>query len=345
MRWIDWLLEAWMSSHEGLSMKVAIIGLDNAGKTTMLYRLKLGQEVVTTVPTIGFNMESVQCKGISFDCWDIGGQERVRPLWRYYFQGINAVIFVIDSSDVERVPEARRELHKYVLLDESLRGAPILVFANKQDVVVPEPLSVAELSEELGLPLQSRHPIRVQGCSATGGEGILEGLMWLSQVERALQKGGSCYLHRLQKVPMTRDHPWPHHLPKETSAQHSNCTLFQAMPAEKEPLVPPGRSDRGNDITSACHSKHEDGKDLSQPDLIDYDDGVLHSSSSYAGGDGGPPPSITVFVDNLGASSMSFNGNNAFDEHHQVAVVHQQEQSLISSRQSDVSVDDGFILV
>ena len=338
MRWLDWLLEVW-SSHGCLSLKVAIIGLDNAGKTTMLYRLKLGQEVVTTVPTIGFNMESVQCKGISFNCWDIGGQERVRPLWRYYFQGIDAVIFVIDSSNIERIPEARRELHKYVLLHESLLGAPILIFANKQDA--PNPLSVADLSEELGLPLQSRHPIRVQGCSAIEGEGIIEGLVWLSQVERDLQKGRSCYLHRLQKVPMTRDHPWTH-LPKETSAQHANHS-FETMSPEKEPLMLPVISDQA-DHTSACPSKHEDGTDLPRPADVFDSDGVL-PSSSYAEGEG-PPPSITAFVDNLAASSIYFNSNSAFDEHHHyAAAVPERARSSLSSQDDGSIDDDGFILV
>lgn len=311
-------------------MKVAIIGLDNAGKTTMLYRLKRNDEVIATVPTIGFNVETVHCKGISFDCWDIGGQERVRPLWRYYFQGTNALIFVIDSSDIQRVPEARRELHKYVLLDESLRGAPILVFANKQDV--PNSPSVEELSEELGLPLQSQHPIRVQGCSATGGEGIFEGLMWLSQAEQAFLKGESGCLHRLQKMPMTRDNLWPHLPGKKTSVQHAKCPV-DTMPAEEEPIMLLVSSDQGNH-TNVCHSKQEDdNNDPPQPA-----DGALRSSSSYAEEEG-LPPSITVFVDNLGASLMD--SDTAFDEYHQIAAM--QQQSL--SSQSDISVDEDFILV
>lgn len=79
-----------------------MVGLDGAGKTTILYKLKLG-EVVSTVPTIGFNVESVRHNRLEMDVWDIGGQEKIRPLWRHYFQGTDAVIFVVDSLDEERL--------------------------------------------------------------------------------------------------------------------------------------------------------------------------------------------------------------------------------------------------
>merc|ERR1719361_2256790 len=83
-------------------MRVLMVGLDNAGKTTVLYKLKL-EEVVTTIPTIGFNVETVKYKKINFTVWDVGGQDKIRPLWRHYYQNTDAIIFVVDSADKERV--------------------------------------------------------------------------------------------------------------------------------------------------------------------------------------------------------------------------------------------------
>ena len=78
-------------------MRILMVGLDAAGKTTILYKLKLG-EIVTTIPTIGFNVETVEYKNISFTVWDVGGQDKIRPLWRYYFQNTQGIIFVVDST-------------------------------------------------------------------------------------------------------------------------------------------------------------------------------------------------------------------------------------------------------
>uniref|UniRef100_A0A8B9GL58 ADP-ribosylation factor 1 n=1 Tax=Astyanax mexicanus TaxID=7994 RepID=A0A8B9GL58_ASTMX len=111
-------------------MRILMVGLDAAGKTTILYKLKLG-EIVTTIPTIGFNVETVEYKNISFTVWDVGGQDKIRPLWRHYFQNTQGLIFVVDSNDRERVNEAREELMR-MLAEDELREAVLLVFANKQ---------------------------------------------------------------------------------------------------------------------------------------------------------------------------------------------------------------------
>jgi ADP-ribosylation factor family len=84
--------------------RILMVGLDAAGKTTILYKLKLG-EVVTTIPTIGFNVETVEYKNISFTVWDVGGQDKIRPLWRHYYQNTQGIIFVVDSNDRDRIPE------------------------------------------------------------------------------------------------------------------------------------------------------------------------------------------------------------------------------------------------
>ena len=111
-------------------MRILMVGLDAAGKTTILYKLKLG-EVVTTIPTIGFNVETVEYKNLSFTVWDVGGQDTIRPLWRHYYQGTNGLIYVVDSNDRDRIEDAREELTK-MLNEDEMRDAVLLVFANKQ---------------------------------------------------------------------------------------------------------------------------------------------------------------------------------------------------------------------
>merc|ERR1712231_9142 len=125
-------------------MRILMVGLDAAGKATILYKLKLG-EIVTTIPTIGFNVETVEYKNISFTVWDVGGQDKIRPLWRHYYQNTQGVIFVVDSNDRDRVGEARDELHR-MLNDDELREAVLLVFANKQDL--PNAMSASEVTDK-----------------------------------------------------------------------------------------------------------------------------------------------------------------------------------------------------
>ncbi|KAI5684509.1 hypothetical protein M9H77_05737 [Catharanthus roseus] len=157
-------------------MRILMVGLDAAGKTTILYKLKLG-EIVTTIPTIGFNVETVEYKNVSFTVWDVGGQDKIRPLWRHYFQNTQGLIFVVDSNDRERISEARDELHR-MLNEEELREATLLVFANKQDL--PNAMTVSEMTDKLGLHSLRQRRWYIQSTCATSGQGLYEGLDWLS---------------------------------------------------------------------------------------------------------------------------------------------------------------------
>merc|ERR1712050_623074 len=146
--------------------RILMVGLDAAGKTTILYKLKLA-EVVTTIPTIGFNVETVEYKNIKFTVWDVGGQDKIRPLWRHYFQNTDGLIFVIDSNDQERLTEARQELEK-ILSEDELRNAITLVYANKVDL--PNALGASEISNQLRSVLErNRKPYHVQSTCATNG--------------------------------------------------------------------------------------------------------------------------------------------------------------------------------
>ncbi|XP_033127316.1 ADP-ribosylation factor 2 [Anneissia japonica] len=157
-------------------MRILMVGLDAAGKTTILYKLKLG-EIVTTIPTIGFNVETVEYKNISFTVWDVGGQDKIRPLWRHYFQNTQGLIFVVDSNDRERAIEAKDELNR-MLNEDELKDAVLLVFANKQDL--PNAMNAAELTEKLGLHSLRNRTWYIQATCATSGDGLYEGLDWLS---------------------------------------------------------------------------------------------------------------------------------------------------------------------
>eukprot|EP01090_Pellita_catalonica_P020639 TRINITY_DN7472_c0_g1_i2.p1 TRINITY_DN7472_c0_g1~~TRINITY_DN7472_c0_g1_i2.p1 ORF type:complete len:397 (-),score=89.48 TRINITY_DN7472_c0_g1_i2:28-1218(-) len=154
--------------------RVLVIGLDAGGKTTILYKLKLG-EVVTTIPTIGFNCESVEYKGVDFTFWDIGGQEKIRPLWRHYLQNTDLLIFVVDSNDRDRIEEAKTCLNK-LLQEDELRQSALLVWANKQDL--PNAMTASEITDKLGLHHLNNRQWYIQATCAVTGDGLYEGLDW-----------------------------------------------------------------------------------------------------------------------------------------------------------------------
>mmetsp|Transcript_7874 Transcript_7874/g.16164 ORF Transcript_7874/g.16164 Transcript_7874/m.16164 type:complete len:183 (-) Transcript_7874:181-729(-) len=156
--------------------RIVMVGLDNAGKTTILYQVKMG-EVVQTTPTIGFNVETVKRKNLSFSVWDVGGQDQIRGLWRHYFLNTAAVIFVVDSNDVNRLAEAKAELWK-VLESPELENCLVLVFANKQDL--PQAVSEQEVTNRLELNQINGHEYHVCGCTAIEGKGLDEGFDWLA---------------------------------------------------------------------------------------------------------------------------------------------------------------------
>jgi ADP-ribosylation factor protein 1 len=160
--------------------RILMIGLDNSGKTTALYFLKLG-EVISTTPTIGFNVETVVYKNVSFTVWDIGGQDKIRSLWRHYYTNCTGIIFVVDSTDETRMDESSLELEK-VLKEEEVANACLLVLANKQDM--PQALQVKEVTNRLGLHDIRNRPWHVQSTCARSGEGLYEGLEWLSKAIR-----------------------------------------------------------------------------------------------------------------------------------------------------------------
>ena len=126
------LSKLWSSLISKRDVRVLMIGLDAAGKTSILYQMKMA-ELVKTIPTIGFNVEQLDYKGLRFTIWDVGGQDKIRMLWKHYYQNSDGIIFVIDSNDKERF-ETVRETLLLCLNEEELKDAALLIFANKQDI-------------------------------------------------------------------------------------------------------------------------------------------------------------------------------------------------------------------
>ncbi|KAM8839497.1 ADP-ribosylation factor-like protein 14 [Synchiropus picturatus] len=156
-------------------VRVLILGLDDAGKTTFLYRLK-HKLSVETVPTIGFNVEMVEAKkkgkNILLTMWDVGGQDSMRSHWEEYYHDTAAVVFVLDSSARRGFGKARQELEK-ILKNDKLRGRPLILIANKQDVDTA--LTVTEIKERFNLrKICLGRDWTALPCSASTGVGVEE---------------------------------------------------------------------------------------------------------------------------------------------------------------------------
>ncbi|XP_029030250.1 ADP-ribosylation factor-like protein 11 [Betta splendens] len=161
-------------AHVSHAPKVVLMGLDSSGKTTLLAHLLRGQ-VADTSPTIGFNVGTLNLdKNLSLTLWDVGGQKGMRPNWTFYLDDCKALVFVVDSNDPGRLPEAQNALKK-VLSDERLRDVPLMVLANKNDL--PSALSIEEISTQLNLPSYSKRSWEIQACSALKGLGLQQAFL------------------------------------------------------------------------------------------------------------------------------------------------------------------------
>ena len=157
------------------NFKIIILGIQNAGKTTILYRLSIGQLVKTT-PTIGSNVEEISYNNVKLQAWDLGGQESTRSIWNVYYVNTDAIIYVIDTHD-ETYDDSKTQFYK-LLSNETLKNAIILIYANKQDL--PGAKNVAEIIQIYELDTIKDHIWHIQPCSAQTGEGLITGMKWLS---------------------------------------------------------------------------------------------------------------------------------------------------------------------
>ncbi|KAH9864634.1 hypothetical protein IAQ61_006380 [Plenodomus lingam] len=168
----DWLLRLFWATE----MDITMIGLQNAGKTSLLRVLAGGEFTVDSIPTVGFNMKRVQKGHVTLKCWDLGGQPRFRSMWERYCRGVNAIVFIVDSADKEALPVAREEL--MLLLEKpALEGIPLLVLGNKSDL--PNKMSVDELIDALNLKAVSHREVSCYGISAKEETNLDAVLQWL----------------------------------------------------------------------------------------------------------------------------------------------------------------------
>ncbi|VDL69670.1 unnamed protein product [Nippostrongylus brasiliensis] len=156
-------------------IRVLILGLDNAGKTTITKKF-LGEDLSLVEPTLGFNIKTVDFHGFTINFWDVGGQKSLRSYWRNYFEQTDALIWVVDSGDRERLIACREEL-KSLLTEERLSGATLLVLANKQDL--PSAAKVGDIAKLMELEEIKSHHWRIYSCSAMTGENLLEAVSWM----------------------------------------------------------------------------------------------------------------------------------------------------------------------
>eukprot|EP00873_Tetraselmis_striata_P017538 jgi/Tetstr1/437802/TSEL_026443.t1 len=166
-------------------LHVLILGVDKAGKTTLLEKMKtlytdyMGLEPEKILPTVGLNVGRIEAHKAKLIFWDLGGQSGLRSIWDKYFEEAHAVVFLVDASAPDRFEESKAALER-VLGSMDITGAPLLVLANKQDV--PGCCSAEEVQDYYGVGRYDSRPTRITGISAYTGEGIREGLFWLVEV-------------------------------------------------------------------------------------------------------------------------------------------------------------------
>lgn len=158
-----------------------MLGLDGAGATTILYQLALGKRF-DTIPTLGVNHEIISANGLRLDCWDIGGLDKMRPLWAQYSRDADAIVFVIDATDSERMELAAHELHSLYAHDSndaSIHDRPLLIFANKQDK--GGALGAADVGTNLKVPELGVKTFSIFKSSADDKDSLWAGINWLAE--------------------------------------------------------------------------------------------------------------------------------------------------------------------
>lgn len=163
------------------SRGVLVLGLDGAGATTILYQLVLGKRL-ETIPTLGVNHETIHSDGLELECWDIGGLDKMRPLWRQYSRDADAVIFVVDASDNERMKLAAEELVN-LYTSTSRRNSiqhdrPLLILANKQDL--PKAANAQVVEQVLKIASLPVETFKIFQCTANDRQSLQKGISWLS---------------------------------------------------------------------------------------------------------------------------------------------------------------------
>mmetsp|Transcript_129243 Transcript_129243/g.258075 ORF Transcript_129243/g.258075 Transcript_129243/m.258075 type:complete len:185 (-) Transcript_129243:95-649(-) len=160
-----------------LESRILMLGLDNAGKTTILKKMA-DEDISQIMPTQGFNVKSIVSEGIKLNVWDIGGQQSIREYWSNYYESADVLVYVVDSSDKRRLEESGNQL-KELLAQEALAKVPLLIYANKQDIL--QAATPDDIVDEFKLNSVEDRTWTIQACSATEAFGLEEGVQWIKQ--------------------------------------------------------------------------------------------------------------------------------------------------------------------
>ncbi|KAJ5078361.1 regulator of chromosome condensation [Anaeramoeba ignava] len=163
----------WKAKKEG---RLLTLGLDAGGKTTMLYKIKLWSNI-TTIPTIGFNVENFQAFGFEFNIWDVGVADKGRPLWRHYFQGTDCLIFPIDANDDQRFEEALSEIYRCAQ-SEQLSNSLFLFPFTKIDIA--KNFSLIERIKQFDFKRIPQYHNFLNICTPRA-EGLYELIFWIAE--------------------------------------------------------------------------------------------------------------------------------------------------------------------
>lgn len=173
----------------GQKARILVVGLDNSGKTTLINHLKPKKSnTLEVTPTVGFQVEEFARNNIQFTVYDMSGQGRYRSLWESYYEDVQAVIFVIDSTDRLRIVVAKDELD-HLLMHQKIQNSniPILFFANKNDCAGA--MGHVEVTDMLDLEKIRQKPWQIKPSNALTGEGIPDGIDWLcNNIKRSSRK-------------------------------------------------------------------------------------------------------------------------------------------------------------
>lgn len=172
-RLLDWLRSLFFRRE----MELSLVGLQNAGKSSLVGVLTTGGFQEDTIPTVGFNMRKVTKGGVTIKMWDLGGQPRFRSLWERYCRGVQAIVYVVDAADLDALDAAARELAA-LCARPSLQGIPLLVLGNKNDL--PGALGTAQLIGRMGLESITGREVCVYSISCKNQTNIDLTLKWLA---------------------------------------------------------------------------------------------------------------------------------------------------------------------
>mmetsp|Transcript_2931 Transcript_2931/g.4834 ORF Transcript_2931/g.4834 Transcript_2931/m.4834 type:complete len:187 (-) Transcript_2931:140-700(-) len=175
-RIVNSVLDFFRSLFWKQEMELTLVGLQNSGKTTLVNVIASGQFTEGSIPTVGFNMKKVTKGNVTIKLWDIGGQPRFRSMWERYCRGVNAIVYVVDSSDPEKLPVAKKELHD-LIGKPPLAGIPLLVLGNKNDLA--NSLRVDDIIEQLALKSITGREVSCYSISAKNQVNIDVTLDWL----------------------------------------------------------------------------------------------------------------------------------------------------------------------